>query len=317
MNSKKTRLKFLQIAGRTFFILLFFLTFFFSVSKGVWGKDCCKSGTYDEGKSCCVDSLNNCLIITEYNCGSSETCAKDVLDNYVCAMVGEYCCSNGYYDPSKKCCILKGVDCDAKLLQCSSGDACAQEQGGAWICTALGSAPSNCCISGSKPVNETECLDQSGTTHSNECVGVGLECLVSQNQCVAIGSGGGNISSPYDPCANLSDNPAKSDDPYDQCKKCVEAAESGTWTALGCIPNEPADLVGWIITVGAGIAGGIAFLLILWGAAQIVLSSGVPEKIQAGKEIITSAVVGLVFIFCSILILRIIGVQILGIPGWS
>lgn len=91
---------------------------------------------------------------------------------------------------------------------------------------------------------------------------------------------------------------------------------SGYYTSLGCIPSEPPVLTGWIIEKGAGITGGIAFLLLLYGAFEIVKSGGVPEKIQKGKEIITSAIIGLVFIFLSVLLLRLIGVQILGIPGW-
>lgn len=111
----------------------------------------------------------------------------------------------------------------------------------------------------------------------------------------------------YNPCKNTT-NP--------DCGTCTAGGKK-TWTALGCLSNTPADLVSQIIGIGAGIAGGLAFLYMLFGAAQIVLSQGIPEKIQAGKEVITSAIIGLVFIFCSILILRLIGVSILGIPGWS
>jgi len=137
-------------------------------------------------------------------------------------------------------------------------------------------------------------------------------------------------NSPFDPCKNLAAGLANA-----QCRACTGIDEDGnfmkkancdrrvlgdscgTWTSLGCIPNDPPKLVGWILGLGSGIAGGIAFLLILFGASQIVMSGGVPEKIAAGKEVITSAVIGLVFIFVSVLVLKIIGVQILGIPGWS
>jgi hypothetical protein len=130
-------------------------------------------------------------------------------------------------------------------------------------------------------------------------------------------------SLPFDPCKNLADRA--------ECEKCTgissagvftacgtgSGASCGTWTSLGCIPNDPPNLVGYILRFGSGIAGGIAFLLILFGAAQIVMSGGVPEKIAAGKEVITSAMIGLVFIFISVLVLQIIGVKIIGIPGWT
>jgi hypothetical protein len=139
----------------------------------------------------------------------------------------------------------------------------------------------------------------------------------------------GNV--PFDPCKNLTGSNVG--DPLRECRSCtgIDAAgkftacltstrmgaSCGTWTSLGCIPNDPPELVGYVLRFGSGIAGGIAFLLILFGASQIVMSGGVPEKIAAGKEVITSAVIGLVFIFVSVLILQIIGVKIIGIPGWT
>lgn len=119
-------------------------------------------------------------------------------------------------------------------------------------------------------------------------------------------------NSPYNPCLGLKGSTEMA------CKQCTEDQNNpGTWTALGCIYNSKVGLVEWILKTGSGIAGGIAFLLLLSGAAQIILSNGVPEKVAAGKEIITSAITGLVFIFLAIFILKLIGVQILGIPGWN
>jgi len=61
------------------------------------------------------------------------------------------------------------------------------------------------------------------------------------------------------------------------------------------------------------MGSGIAFLLALWGGITIVLAGGNPEKINEGKEVITSAVSGLLFILFSVFLLRFIGVDILGI----
>ncbi|PIP52113.1 hypothetical protein COX09_03245 [Candidatus Beckwithbacteria bacterium CG23_combo_of_CG06-09_8_20_14_all_47_9] len=68
-------------------------------------------------------------------------------------------------------------------------------------------------------------------------------------------------------------------------------------------------ILGWSIAMGSGIA----FLLALWGGITIVLAGGNPEKINEGKEVITSAVSGLLFILFSVFLLRFIGVDILGI----
>jgi hypothetical protein len=159
-----------------------------------------------------------------------------------------------------------------------------------------------CCVAPYKPVNDLQCVHPgSKAIISNECKGG--KCDTVKNECA---NTPGSSTSPYDPCKN---------DASGKCNDCKN--KDGTWTAIGCLPNEPSALVGHLIGIGGGIAGGIAFLLMLWGAAQLVLSRGIPEKIQGAKDTITSAVIGLVFIFLSVLILKLIGVQILGIPGWS
>ena len=88
-------------------------------------------------------------------------------------------------------------------------------------------------------------------------------------------------------------------------------------TALGCIPTMPGELVQWVLTYGILMGGGIAFILSIWGGATILMSAGNPEKINEGREIITSAISGLLFIVFSVFLLRLIGVDILGIPGFK
>jgi len=85
-------------------------------------------------------------------------------------------------------------------------------------------------------------------------------------------------------------------------------------TAIGCIDVKgPSQFVNTILNLAIGLAGGIAMLLIIFGGIQILTSAGNPEKIQAGKELITSAIAGLILIVFSVFILRIIGVEILDI----
>lgn len=88
-------------------------------------------------------------------------------------------------------------------------------------------------------------------------------------------------------------------------------------TALGCIPTEPGALFGKFFSFGIGIAGGIAFLLILFGGFQILVSAGNPEQMAAGKELVSSAIAGLLLIIFSVFLLRVIGVTILGIPNFQ
>jgi hypothetical protein len=48
---------------------------------------------------------------------------------------------------------------------------------------------------------------------------------------------------------------------------------------------------------------------------MISTSAGDPKKLQAGKELLTAAISGLLLLIFSVFILRIIGVEILNIPG--
>jgi hypothetical protein len=89
------------------------------------------------------------------------------------------------------------------------------------------------------------------------------------------------------------------------------------WTAVGCIATDPSIFIGQILGIGIGIGGGIAFLLILFGGFQILMSAGNPEKLNAGKELVTSAITGLLIIIFSLFILRLIGFTIFQIPGFG
>lgn len=91
---------------------------------------------------------------------------------------------------------------------------------------------------------------------------------------------------------------------------------NGISTALGCIPvNTTSDFVAWFLRWLIGIAGGIAFLMIVFSSFQIMTASGDPQKLQGGRELLTAAISGLVLIIFSVFLLRLIGVTILNIPG--
>lgn len=100
------------------------------------------------------------------------------------------------------------------------------------------------------------------------------------------------------------------------CQSCMGAG-TATWTAFGCIQTDPQQLVGEVLRLGVGLGGGIAFLLILFGGFQILTSAGNPEKLTVGRELVTSAITGLLLVIFSIFLLRLIGYNILGIPGFG
>ncbi len=133
---------------------------------------------------------------------------------------------------------------------------------------------------------------------------------------VPAGSGAPSITTP---------NPCDPNDPAYDAKKCASGGgeQCGTdknpaiATAIGCIHTNPAALVKDVLTFAVGIGGGLAFLMMLLGAFQMITSAGNPETLQAGKERFTSAIIGLLFIIFTVLLLQIIGVGILAIPGFT
>ena len=102
---------------------------------------------------------------------------------------------------------------------------------------------------------------------------------------------------------------------FAQSLTCKSASGAkGINTALGCIPAENTNALSqWILSWGMGIAGGIGLLSVAWGAVMIMTSAGDPAKVQAGKALLTAAVTGILFLVFGALILKIVGVDILGI----
>jgi hypothetical protein len=92
----------------------------------------------------------------------------------------------------------------------------------------------------------------------------------------------------------------------DPTKTCVS-------TAIGEIRTDPSGFISQVIKISIGFGSGIAFLFLLYGSYKIVTSQGNPEGINGAKEIITSAIIGLIFIILAVSLVQIIGFDILGL----
>ena len=111
-------------------------------------------------------------------------------------------------------------------------------------------------------------------------------------------------------CLNIADSGEKT--------KCIECAPKGVWTALGCVDFSLETFVKEkVFTFGIGLAGIVSLLCIIYAAFTFQTSQGNPEKIKKAQELLTSCIMGLMLIIFSIFILRLIGVNILKIPGLS
>lgn len=115
--------------------------------------------------------------------------------------------------------------------------------------------------------------------------------------------------------AGISCDPQNPD--IDPVTKVPRNQGSGIWTSIGCVPTEPKALIAGLLRIAAGAGGGIAFLLMIFGAFQMITSAGNPEGVKKGSEQLTSAVIGLLFVVFSVMLLQVIGVDILQIPGFG
>jgi len=105
--------------------------------------------------------------------------------------------------------------------------------------------------------------------------------------------------------------------PGNQKQKCEQCHPEGIWTAVGCIKTNATSIVTEVVQIGLGLAGGIALLMIIAAGFLFSTSQNDPKKVTEARDLITSAIIGLLFIVFSITILQFIGVSILRIPGFG
>ncbi len=100
---------------------------------------------------------------------------------------------------------------------------------------------------------------------------------------------------------------------------CTEGITSGSGirTAIGCVPTEPKALVEGLLKYGTFAAGGIAFLIMIIASLQLITAEGNPETIKGAQEKFYSAIIGLLLIIFAVLLMQVIGVDILGLPGFG
>lgn len=86
---------------------------------------------------------------------------------------------------------------------------------------------------------------------------------------------------------------------------------------LGEIPsmgnNAFKMIVEWFMYICLGVGGAISVLSIIYGAYLIMFSGGDPYKIKEGKEILTAAIAGFLFVGLSTALIRILGGSVLRI----
>jgi hypothetical protein len=131
------------------------------------------------------------------------------------------------------------------------------------------------------------------------------------------------VSTPPTPAVSGPDMSPTLIPPHPPCNEPTITAGKFTgcksiFTGLGvAISTNPTLFIRDIFGILLSISGGILLLLIIYSGYQLMTSQGNPERIQAARERITSAIVGFLFLIFSLVLLEVIGVDILRIPGFE
>lgn len=117
-----------------------------------------------------------------------------------------------------------------------------------------------------------------------------------------------------DLCGGCVDQPLPPD--YDDCIACSQREEY-KWTVFGCLPASPGGFVQTVLKVITSLVGGVAFLALLYGGGIILTSSGNPERLEAGKSMLRSAIIGILLVIFAVFILKFLGVVVFDLPGFG
>jgi hypothetical protein len=88
-------------------------------------------------------------------------------------------------------------------------------------------------------------------------------------------------------------------------------------TALGCVPYTRAAFASALLTFIVGIAGAVALVTMLIATFLIMTAGDKADQLKKGRELFTSAVIGLLFLIFSVSLLRIIAGDIIKLPGFG
>lgn len=122
--------------------------------------------------------------------------------------------------------------------------------------------------------------------------------------------------SPLAGATKLCDDYLKNSKEYGSCVDCAQ--KGGVWSSIGCVHGTITSFITEIVFgLGLSIGGVISFGCMLWSAIKLQLSKGDAEKITKAKELLTSCLIGFIIITFSIFIMRVVGVDILRIPGFG
>ncbi|MEO6728931.1 MAG: hypothetical protein ABIM99_03335 [Candidatus Dojkabacteria bacterium] len=214
--------------------------------------------------------------------------------------------------------VLRNATQDPNLYICPEGSACVADPSADFYGTSTDSSGSqkglaSCSATpiggdNSSPTSKVKCyaegefigtIDQGGVKLVRKCSASSAKFYVDVKAC-------NNSLSDELACRGVG---KVSETNYKLCCNCREAG--GVWTGIGCTDTSPLGIITGIIRIVFGVVGGIALLQII--IAGIMYQTGDEARIKAARESIIKTLTGLAVLVFSILILRIIGINILDV----
>lgn len=105
--------------------------------------------------------------------------------------------------------------------------------------------------------------------------------------------------------------------PTPVCKPNLGGNGNTCETAIGNVQTSAAGFVNSIMSLILSLVGGIAVILIIISGYRLMVSQGNPENLKSAKDQLTAAIIGLLFVIFALVFLSVIGVNILGLPGFK
>lgn len=250
-------------------------------------------GPVDIGQKTCSKAPSKCRSDNDCQDGTPEC------TNYICVYQGTYRFQdyNSLPDPNATSC--KHFDDPSSVPTLNGGGQ------GCYVCAegshyeSVAGSPQCTDDITKKPVDPSS---SSPCSEGQVCVG-GSGCTGDPNF--------KNGENPYSTAATPT--PPCTTNNYDTSGNCKSVS-----TGLGVnINTNVGDFIKSLLGLILSISGAIAILLIIISGYRLMISQGNPEKIQAAKDQLTAAIVGLMFVIFSLVILQVIGYDILRLPGFG
>ncbi|NTU46893.1 hypothetical protein HGA88_04685 [Candidatus Roizmanbacteria bacterium] len=103
-------------------------------------------------------------------------------------------------------------------------------------------------------------------------------------------------------------------------------AEGKYYTMIGCLSSDvgsftqtgaAGSIAQTLLNIVFSLAGGVAFLYLIYGAFLVLTSQADPERLNQGKRIIMGSIVGLIFVFSTVFLVNLLASGILKLPGFG